>query len=420
MAVSSEVKAFLREDALRRFLSYVKVYTTSDDESGKTPSSEREFDLARQLERELREIGLSDVETDEFCYVYATLPASPGCKGPVISFCAHLDTSGAAPGENVKPVFHRNYDGGVIAFADDPDLRLGPPDSPELSRFVGEDIITASGKTLLGADDKAGVAEIVAGLAALKKFPELRHPEIRVCITPDEEIGGGTAKIRTEKLGKLCYTFDGGEVGEIETECFNAHMAKIKFIGVNVHPGYAKNIMLNAGAIAARYVAALPEWQTPEHTELREGFFHLLKIGGDENEASIQFIIRDFEAETNQKRMVFLKSLADVFMKKYPGLKVEVEIKEQYRNMVEVLNNALAVVEVAQKAIEMSGVKVIRKAIRGGTDGAKLCFMGIPTPNVFAGGLLFHSKREWIPVVALERAAEVFVNICGLWYEKTL
>ena len=337
-----------------------------------------------------------------------------------MSFCAHLDTSPAVSGENVKPVIHKNYDGGTISYPDDPALKLSPADSPELLLFKGGEIITASGTTLLGADDKAGIAEIMAGLAAFKKFPALKHPELRICFTPDEEVGGGTAKIRTEKLGKVCYTYDGGVVGELETECFDAHMAKVKFTGVNVHPGYAKNIMINAGAVAARYLAAMPEWQSPEHTELREGFFHLLKIAGDESEASVQFIIRDFESATNQKRIALLKTLADYFMAKYPGLKVEVEHKEQYRNMVEVLDKAPAVTEIAHRAIEMSGAQVQRKAIRGGTDGAKLCFMGIPSPNLFAGGLLFHSKREWIPIVALERASEVFSNLCGLWYDQAL
>jgi tripeptide aminopeptidase len=416
MPLTAEMKKFLREDALRRFLAYVKIDTTSSEESGKNPSTQSQFALAEVLKKELLELGLADVELDEFCYVYGTLPATSGSTGPAVGFMAHLDTSPAVPGDNVNPVIHKNYDGGAIKFADDPDLTLSPADSPELLAFKGEDIITSSGRTLLGADDKAGIAEIMAGLAALNKYPELKHPELRICFTPDEEIGGGTAKIRTEKLGKACYTFDGGVVGELETECFDARGAKIRFTGLNVHPGYAKDRMVNAGAIAARFLASLPEWQTPERTEGREGFFHLTRISGDESEAALQFIIRDFEAEKNNGRIALLESMRDMFLKRYPGLKIDLEIKEQYRNMREVLERHGEVDGMAQKAMEEMGVGVLRKAIRGGTDGARLSFMGVPTPNLFAGGLLFHSRKEWIPVTALEKAAELFVTLCGLWH----
>ncbi|MCX7958617.1 MAG: peptidase T [Deltaproteobacteria bacterium] len=414
MQLSSEMKEFIRKDALERFLRYVKINTTSSEESGTNPSSKNQFELANLLRDELRALGV-DALVDEFCYLYAVIPPSDGVSANPISFMAHLDTSPAVSGENVKPVIHKNYNGGEIRFPDDPELVLSTKDSPELQEFIGQDIITASGTTLLGADDKAGIAAIMTMTAALKKFPQLRHPEIRICFTPDEEIGAGTAKIDINKLGKICYTFDGGMIGEIENECFDAMGAKIKFTGLNVHPGYAKNKMINAAGIAARFYAMIPEYETPERTELREGFFHLLKIGGDESEATLQFIIRDFEHSRNEKRVELLKSLKDFFEKKYPGLKIELEVKEQYRNFKEVLDKTPEVTDFAIKAIEMAGIRPIRKAIRGGTDGARLSFMGIPTPNVFAGGLLFHSKKEWIPVMAFEKAVEVGINICSLW-----
>ncbi len=417
MKLTAEMLEFIKKDALERFLRYVKINTTSNEESGTNPSSKNQFELTNLLKDELRSLGV-DVVVDEFCYLYATLPASDGVKAPPISFIAHIDTSPAVSGENVKPVIHRNYNGGEIRFPDDPGLVLSPKDSPELLEFIGQDIITASGTTLLGADDKAGIAAIMTMAAVFKKFSQLKHPEIRICFTPDEEIGAGTAKIDISKLGKIGYTFDGGMIGEIENECFDAMGAKIKFTGLNVHPGYAKNKMINAAGIAARFYAMLPEYETPERTEVREGFFHLLKISGDESEAVLQFIIRDFEHARNEKRAELLNSLKDFFEKKYPGLKIDVEIKEQYRNFKEVLDKTPEVTDFAIKAIEMAGIKPIRRAIRGGTDGARLSFMGIPTPNVFAGGLLFHSKKEWIPVVAFEKAVEVGINICSLWAEK--
>lgn len=417
MPLKKEILEFIRKDSLERFLRYVRVYTTSNEESNTNPSSKNQFELANLIKDELKALGVN-AEVDEFCYLYANLPASQGVNAPPISFIAHLDTSPAVSGENVKPIIHKGYDGGDIKYPDDPNLVLTPKDSPELLEFVGKDIITASGTTLLGADDKAGIAEIVSMVAAFIKFPELKHPEIRVCFTPDEEIGAGTAKIDINKLGKVAYTFDGGMIGEIENECFDAMGAKIRFIGLNVHPGYAKNKMINAAGIAARYYAMLPEYETPERTELREGFFHLLKISGDESEATLQFIIRDFEHSRNEKRVELLNSLKEFFEKKYSGLKIEIEIKEQYRNFKEVLDKTPEVTDFAIKAIEMAGIKPIRKAIRGGTDGARLSFMGIPTPNIFAGGLLFHSKKEWIPVEAFEKAVEVGIYLCQLWAEK--
>lgn len=416
MSLSPETSAFLREEALRRFLAYVKVRTTSNEDSGKHPSTQEQFALAKVLKGELAELGLKDVEVDEHCYVYATLPASKGAAGKTpVSFIAHLDTSPAVSGENVKPMLREKYDGGVLRFPDDPELTVDPADCPALKDHVGDTLITASGKTLLGADDKAGIAEIMAGLAALKKFGDLPHPELRICFTPDEEIGEGTAKIRLEKLGKVGYTFDGSVQGELEDECFDALSAKLKFVGLSVHPGMAKNKMVNAAALAARFVALLPEWMTPEHAELREGFFHLTRMSGNESEADIQFIVRDFDRKKNAEKQALLEKLRDFMLARHPGLKIQLEVKEQYHNMKEALDTRPEVVEMARKAIELAGIPLHRNAIRGGTDGAKLSFMGVPTPNVFAGGVLFHSKKEWIGVSSLQKAGEVFVHLCALW-----
>ncbi|MBP7462520.1 MAG: peptidase T [Candidatus Delongbacteria bacterium] len=420
--IKEEIRSFIRGDVLPRFLRYVAIHTTSDEDSTTHPSTACQFDLGRLLVEELKGMGVSGAEMDEYGYVYAVLPATPGYDSTdpdSLGFCAHLDTSPAVSGKNVKPVIHPHYQGEVITYPADPGLKLDPEDCPALRQFIGEDIITSSGDTLLGADDKAGIAEIMSALAAMVRFPELRHPEIRICFTPDEEIGQGTAKIQISRMGKVSYTLDGGIIGELENECFDAYGAKIRFKGLNVHPGEAKNKMINAGAIAARYLAAMPEWQTPEHTELREGFFHLTRMHGDENQAELQFIIRDFIHAENLKRIELLHSLKDYFMHRYPGLEIDVETREQYRNMNEVLCRHPETVDMAKKAIENAGLRVIQKAIRGGTDGARLSFMGIPTPNLFAGGLLFHSLKEWIPVMALEKAAEVILGVSELWYDRS-
>ncbi len=420
MSLSPEIKSFLQDEALERFLRYVKVYTTSDESQAgqKTPSSERQFDLQRILEKELQELGLQDIELDEHCYLYATLPASPGTNGTPIGLVAHVDTSGAVSGENVKPFLRENYNGEPLTFPDDPELKVTLEDAPELKQFIGDTIISASGKTLLSADDKAGIAEIMAAVAAFQKFPELKHCEIRVCFTPDEEIGMGTAKITKEKLPTYCYTLDGGEPGELEAECFDAWGAEIKFQGISVHPGFAKNKMINAASTAARFLAAMPDYETPEHTELREGFFHVTSISGSEEEATVKMIVRDFEEPKNQKRMDYLTKLGEYFEVRYPGLKLTIDFKHQYQNMWVVMEKHPESVELAKKAMEMAGVEVEQKAIRGGTDGSKLSLMGHPTPNLFAGGMLFHSRKEWIAKSSLQKAAETAVHLAALWAEK--
>jgi tripeptide aminopeptidase len=413
----SDLADFLREEAVERFCRYVTVNTASSEDSATSPSTPAQLDLARILTAELEELGLSRVTLDEYGYVYATLQASPGAaKGP-LTLLAHMDTSPSEPGENVRPALHENYDGGPITFADDPTLVLSPEDSPELLRFRGETIITASGKTLLGADDKAGIAEIMSVLAAFSHFPELSRPELIIVFTPDEEIGRGTEHIDVHRLGKVGYTVDGGMIGEIDAECFHALRAVVEFRGMNVHPGYAKNRMINAGHIAARFAASLPEFETPEHTEGREGFFHLTGLEGDENRAILKFILRDFDDNTNRRRVELLERLRDAFEIGYPGLGIELSVTEQYRNMNEVLNRHPDIAALAEQAMTMAGVEPMRKFIRGGTDGARLCFMGLPTPNLFTGGMLPHSRKEWIAVPALLKACEALVNLCALYAE---
>ena len=413
--ISEEIRVFLADRALNNFLRYVKIDTTSSEESGTHPSSKGQWDLAKLLVEELKELGINDAHVDEFCYVYATVPASDGVNAPAITFCSHMDTSPAESGKDVKPIIRKNYDGGEIKFPDAKDLVLSPKDSPELKMFIGEDIITASGKTLLGADDKAGIAEIMAAIAAFQKYPNLKHPELKICFTPDEEIGEGTYNINLKKLGKYGYTMDGGMIGEIEEECFDAFGVSFVFHGINVHPGYAKNRMVNAASIAARFISDIPESETPEHTEKMEGFYHLTGFKGDENEACFGFILRDFRKEKNLERIEYLKKLKALYEHKYPGLKIDMEVKDQYNNMIEVLKKYPEVIDKAEKAVEMAGLKVHKNAIRGGTDGARLSFMGMPTPNIFTGGMLFHSKKEWIPVSALEKGAEVVVLLASLW-----
>ena len=417
--LNAAVQTYIAPRVKARFLAYVRVNTTSDPESNTAPSSACQMDLARRLGEELHELGLQAVTVDDKGYVYATLPASPGVTAPAITFCAHMDTSPAVSGEGVAPVLHENYDGRSLTFPRDPGLRLSPKDSPELLKYMGQTLITASGDTLLGADDKAGLAEIMTALDALIHFPDLPRPELRIVFTPDEEVGKGTANIDTDRLGRFGYTLDGGEMGELEAECFDAWSARLIFDGYNIHPGYAKDKMVNAAAIAGRFVAALPEAQTPEHTADREGFYHLASLKGDESRAEAKLYLRDFEAAGNRDRIDFLKKQVALFELRYPGLSIEMALTQQYRNMRTVLEQHPQITVLAQEAIAQAGVEVLQRSIRGGTDGAALCFMGMPTPNLFAGGLNFHSKTEWIPVIALQKACEVVLRLCLLWSKES-
>lgn len=413
--ITVEISDFLRKETVSRFLDYVRVDTRSDAQADSFPSTPGQMELARRLERELRDMGIHDTTLDPNGYLYARVPAHPTATGPPLSFCAHLDTSPSESGRDVKPIRHRYRPGQAIRFPDNPRLQLSVDDAPEQAAFGGSSIITASGSTLLGADDKAGCAEIMAALAAMRRFAHLAHPELRLVFTPDEEIGRGADRIDLNRLGKVGYTVDGGMMGHLETECFDARQARLVFHGRNIHPGYAKDRMVNAAAVAARFVAALPEHATPEHTEKREGFWHLTHIGGDENQAEIKLLVRDFDTDGNDRRLSVLQKLLELFEQRYPGLTIELIVKEQYRNMREVLAGHPDVVEKARTAIAAAGLSPVETPIRGGTDGARISFMGMPCPNLFTGGMHFHSKTEWIPEFAMEKAAEVIVRLCGLW-----
>ena len=416
MQLTEDIKQFLLNEAVDNFLRYVKIYTTSDIKSATYPSTQNQLDLGKLIIKQLKVLGLKDIEHDKYGYVYANLPASIGFENiKPIGFIAHLDTSPAVSGKDVKPVIHRNYDGTKIEFAQNEELTLSLDDSPQLKEYIGLDIITSEGDTLLGADNKAGVAEIMAVCAAWNKYPELNHGPIIICFTPDEEIGRGTAKIKKKRLPEVCYTMDGSEMGQLEIECFDAWGASIKFKGLNVHPGYAKNLMINAIHIASRFLSELPEAESPEHTEEREGFFHLMELRGNEEEASATLILRDFKLKNNQKRMEYMENLKKLYELRYSGLKIELNFLHQYQNMLTFLEKEQKAIDLAKKAIELAGLEVKIHSIRGGTDGAKLSEKGIPTPNIFAGGLLFHSRKEYIPTLALQKAAEVIIHLAELW-----
>ncbi len=416
MIITKEIQEFILGEAIKRFLRYVKVWTTSDENSQSFPSTKNQYELGKILVEELKGLGLINVLQDEYGFIYGNLLPSQGYENTKeIGLIAHLDTSPAVSGKDVKPVIHRNYNGTDIKFAQNSELTLSIHDSPELEKYKGLDIITSQGDTLLGADDKAGIAEIMTVCTVLKKFPELKHGPILVCFTPDEEIGRGTDKINKKKLPEVCYTMDGSEMGELEIECFDAWLVTIKFEGLNVHPGYAKNLMINAIHIASRYLSELPESESPEHTEQREGFFHLFKLKGNTEEANARLIIRDFEPEKNERRMNYIKNLKNLYELRYPGLEIELKFVHQYENMLKYLEKEKLVIDLAKKSIESAGLDVKIHSIRGGTDGARLSAIGIPTPNIFAGGKLFHSRKEYIPTLAMQKAVEVLLYLTELW-----
>jgi len=416
MELTKEIQEFLLYNALERFLRYVKIWTTSNEKSDSIPSTKNQLELGKILVEELKKLNLEDVVHDDLGFIYGYLPPSQGYENTkTIGLIAHLDTSPAVSGKDVKPVIHKNYNGTEIRFAQNPKLSLTINDSPNLEEYIGLDIITSQGDTLLGADDKAGIAEIVTTLAAWKKFPELKHSPIKICFTPDEEIIRGIHKIDKEKLPEVCYTVDGSKMGELEIECFDAWRAIIKFKGLNVHPGYAKNLMINAIHIACRFLSELPEAETPEHTEEREGFFHVNKLQGTSEEANATLIIRDFELKNNQRRTDYLKNLKKLYELRYPGLKIELDFIHQYNNMLKYLEKDKIVIDLAKKAIDLAGLEVKLHSIRGGTDGTILSEKGIPTPNIFTGGELFHSRKEYIPTLALQKAAEVLIYLGYLW-----
>lgn len=403
-----------------RFLRYVKYDTQSDEDSKSFPSTEKQKILLADLAEELKEIGLKDAQIDKWGYVMATLPSDIRKDVPPIAFIAHVDTSPSVTGKNVKPVVHKNYRGGDIKLQNEGWV-IKESENPDLKKMRGLDIITTDGTTLLGADDKAGVAEIMDAVNYLITHPEVKHGIIRVCFTPDEEVGRGTENINLEKLGaKYAYTVDGSSRGEIESETFSADAVIIKFIGKNIHPGYAKNQMINSIKIASTFIDGLPKDKlSPETTEGREGYVHCTTFNGNEELTTLKFIIRDFDSAKLKEHENFLKDLAEKTISKFPGTKLKFEVIEQYRNMKEVLINHPEVTEYAIEAMNRLGIKPIMHPIRGGTDGSKLCFMGLPTPNVFAGQHSFHSQLEWVARQDMEMAVKTIVEICKVWEERS-
>ncbi len=403
-----------------RFLKYVKYDTQSDEESTSFPSTEKQKILSNDLAKELKELGLEDAHVDEWGYVIATLPSNTNKNVPVIGFISHVDTSPAVSGANVNPMVRKNYQGGDIKLENDNQV-IRAHENPDLANMIGHDIITTDGNTLLGADNKAGVAEIVDAVNYLLTHPELKHGTIKICFTPDEEVGRGTEKFDVKKFGaQYAYTVDGQSRGEVETETFSADGVTIKFIGKNIHPGYAKGQMINSLKVAADFIERLPKDSlSPETTEKREGYVHCTTINGNEEATILKFIIRDFEASKLKEYEDFLKKLAEESTKQFPGSKMEFEVVEQYRNMKEILDKYPKVSEYAIQAMKNLDIEPIMNPIRGGTDGSRLSFMGLPTPNIFAGEHAYHSKVEWVSIQDMEMAVRVIIEICKIWEEKS-
>lgn len=404
-----------------RFMRYVQLDTQSDPESSIHPTTEKQKDLSNLLYKELLDLGLNDAHADEYGYVYATIPSNTDKNVPVICFCSHVDTAPDCSGYQVKPILHKNYDGKDIVLPDDSLQVLSSKTYPYLTAHLDKDIITASGLTLLGADDKSGLAIIMDMANYLITHPSIQHGEIKILFTPDEEVGKGTAKVDLAKLhADFAYTLDGGEAGTLEDETFSADSARITVHGVIAHPGYAKNKLVNAIKVAGEIVAALPagEW-SPETTEKREGFVHPVAINGIAEKATIDFIVRDFITSNLALYEERLKNIAENIIRQHTGATMEFTVKEQYRNMKEVLDKYPQVVLFAKEAYLRAGLNVVNEPIRGGTDGSRLSFMGLPCPNIFTGMHAIHSKHEWIGVSDMEKAVEVLVNLVQVWEEKS-
>lgn len=398
-----------------RFLKYVTFDTQSDENTGVTPSTAKQMVFAKYLQQELQELGLEEISLDENGYLFATLPANIDRPVPVIGFIAHMDTSPDMSGENVKPRIVENYDGTDIVLCNKENIVLSPSQFPELLDHKGEDLIVTDGRTLLGADDKAGIAEIVSAVAYLKEHPEIKHGKIRIGFNPDEEIGLGAHKFDVEKFSaKWAYTMDGGEVGELEFENFNAAAAKIVIKGRNVHPGYAKNKMINSMLVANEFMSMLPADETPATTEGYEGFYHLVGMKGEVEQSELSYIIRDHDREKIESRKAFVADCANKINAKYGSEIVVVELKDQYYNMRQEVEPLMHIIDIAFGAMKEAGVEPKVKAIRGGTDGAQLSFKGLPCPNIFAGGLNFHGRYEFVPVQSIEKAVKVIVKIAEL------
>ncbi len=404
---------------VERFLKYVKYDTQSKEDSDTFPSDTKQLELSKDLVTELKEIGLTDAHMDENGYVIATLPSNTDKDVPVIGFIAHVDTSPAVSGKNVNPQIHKNYQGGDIQLPNNNKV-IEAASNPELEDMKGFDIITTDGTTLLGADDKAGIAEIMDAMNYLVQHPEIKHGTIKVCFTPDEEVGRGAEKFNVEKFGaKYAYTIDGSTRGEVETETFSADAVVIKFQGKNVHPGYAKNKMVNAIKVASFFMESLPkDHLSPETTEGREGYVHCVAFNGNEEETVLKFIIRDFLTHKLKEYEQFLEELVQKATAEFPGSQYEFEVIEQYRNMKEILNQHPEVEDNALEALSRLEIPPIQSAIRGGTDGSRLSYMGLPTPNLFAGGHNFHALQEYIAVQDMETATKMIVTLAQVWEEK--
>lgn len=403
-----------------RFQRYVQIDTQSDASSPTCPSTSKQKNLGKLLVEELLALGIVDAAMDDNGYIYATIPSNTDKKVPTICFCSHMDTSPDSSGKDVKPLVHRNYQGQDLVLPDDNNIIIKYADHPDLANQIGNNIITASGTTLLGADDKAGIAEIMDAARLLMKHPEIKHGDIKILFTPDEEIGRGVDKADLKRLAAdFAYTMDGEKAGTIEDETFSADGAILTIHGVSVHPGFAKGKMQSAIKIASAVIAALPQDRlSPESTNKKDGFVHPTNISGTVEKAEIHFIIRDHKTSNLQKHEAELESIAKNIVEQYPNCSYTFEIKEQYRNMKEILDQFPQIMEIGIEAITRAGMRAERRSIRGGTDGSRLSFMGLPCPNIFAGGHAFHGKQEWVSEQDMEKAVLTILHVAALWEEK--
>ncbi|WP_449354546.1 peptidase T [Virgibacillus natechei] len=409
----------MKEEIIKRFTTYAKVNTQSDEASPDTPSTPGQFDLANKLVDELKEIGMEDVAADENAYVMATLPSNTEKRVPTIGFMAHIDTSSDFTGKNVNPQIAENFDGNDLTLNKDLNIVLSAAEFPELPSYKGHTLITTDGTTLLGADNKSGIAEIMTAMDYLIKHPEIKHGSVRVAFTPDEEIGRGPHKFDVDRFdATYAYTVDGGPLGELQYESFNAAAAKVTFKGNSVHPGTAKNKMVNAGKMAAAFIGKFPAKEAPEHTEKYEGFYHLISINGDVENTQVTYIIRDFDNENFAARKATVEKFVSEMKDEHGDASVELEMKDQYYNMREKIEPVKEIVDIAYLAMENLDIRPLVKPVRGGTDGSQLSYKGLPTPNIFTGGENFHGKYEYISVDNMEKATNVIVEICKLFESK--
>jgi len=412
--------SFIKFTVTERFLRYVTIDTQSDPSSVSFPSTEKQKDLARLLVDELLAMGVTDAHLDEFGYVYATIPSNTDKKVPVICFCSHMDTAPDCSGKNVKPIVHKNYQGQDLILPDDNTQVIRMAEYTDLKNQVGNDVITASGTTLLGADNKAGVAEIMDACYQLINHPEIKHGDIRILFTPDEEVGHGVDHVDIAKLGAFAaYTMDGESAGNMENETFSADGARLTINGVSSHPGFAKGKMESAIKIAGQIIAALPDELSPEYTEGMQGFVHPVGIEGHVETASIDFIIRDFDEAKLANHVEVIRQTAHEVLKKFPGSTFDIAVSQQYRNMKGVLDQHPQIVDYAMEAINRTGLTAKLCSIRGGTDGSRLSFMGLPCPNIFAGEHAFHSRHEWVSVQDMQKAVETILHLCMIWEERS-